>query len=51
MKLEKISWSKKPLRIEPKRLIELDLGNGESGAGWKHFGTKTRPRDKESGEI
>lgn len=51
MRLEKISWSKKYLRIEPKRLIELDLGDEKSGANWKHFSTKTRPRDKESGEI
>lgn len=46
MRLEKISGSKKHLRIEPKRLIELDLGDEESGARWKHFSTKTRPRDK-----
>lgn len=51
MRLEKSAWCRKHLRMEPERLLGLDLGDGEGGEGWKHFRlrqqyTKLRPRDQ-----
>lgn len=48
MRLEKSARSRKHLRMEPERLLGLDLGDEECGAGWKHFREQyTQSQDSE----